>query len=68
MVDAGHLDDVLDVIDDVVDAAGRDGMLLAPLLQGGLEFLLLGVLLLQVAADLEHVLRHRAPSGVMKPE
>src|SRR5262245_61726724 len=57
VIDARYLDDVLDVIDDRMDAAGRNRMLLAPLHNGLAKLAFIGIFLLKLAGHLEHVAR-----------
>jgi hypothetical protein len=57
VVDAGRLDDVLDVIDHDPHVAHRKGMLFLPLLQGQLKILFVGILAAQLAGDVVDFLR-----------
>jgi len=55
VVHPGHLDDVLDVIDDVMHAARRERMIALPGPEGLFEVFGPGVLLFQIAIGLNHV-------------
>ena len=70
MVDAGDLDDVVDVIDHVVDVAGGMGFSLRHALHRRLEVGLVGILGSRSSRRTSNMLGRScaAASGTMKPE